>query len=69
MMKQHPHANATYRIVARDDQSYDVEVAIPDQQPAMISGLGTLEDAEAWIGRHKQRVLAASESSRSRWKR
>ena len=70
MAKQHPHANASYRILARNDQSYGVEVVIPDQQPAMVSGLATRSDAEAWIDRHKQTVFRAPAAGRPlRWLR
>ena len=59
MLGKHPHADATYTIVPQDDGAYGVSVAIPDQQPTLVTGLATLTDAEEWIAGHRQRVAEA----------
>jgi hypothetical protein len=38
------------------DNSYGVEVSIPDAFPATITGLATKQDAEHWIERHKSEI-------------
>jgi hypothetical protein len=56
MPKMHPHAEATYRVLPRDDGSFDIEVTIPDTHPTRISPFKTERDAEAWIADHQRRV-------------
>jgi hypothetical protein len=53
---KHPHAEAKYRVFARPDRTFGVEVTIPDTQPATVTSFATEADAEAWIAAHKQRV-------------
>jgi hypothetical protein len=60
MPRIHPHAEATYRVVARDDGTFQVEVAIPDSYPTTVSPFATQEDAEAWVVRHRDRVQTQS---------
>ena len=60
MPKMHPHAEATYRVLARDDGSFDIEVTIPDTHPTRISPFKTERDAEAWIAEHQRRVQEQS---------
>jgi hypothetical protein len=56
MAKEHPHADATYRIVPQKDMTFAVEVAIPGSYPAMVTSFATEEKAELWISKHKRRV-------------
>jgi hypothetical protein len=56
MPKVHPHADATYRVVARGDGTHGVEVSVPDAYPTIVSPFATAADAEAWIAKHKQEV-------------
>ena len=49
---------AEYRIVARDDEAFAVEISIEDTSPTMVTPFATEADADAWIERHKARVLA-----------
>lgn len=56
----HPHAEAAYRVVARPDGSFAVEMTAVDTNPAMISPFATAADAEAWISRHKEQIAAAT---------
>jgi len=65
MAKTHPHAEATYRVVALDGGYFGVEVAIPDTYPTTVSRFATEAEAEEWIARHKDRVR--SEVSTQKW--
>jgi hypothetical protein len=64
MPKTHPHAEATYRVVALDDGSFGVEVSIPDSHPTRVSPFKTESDAEAWIAEHQRRVQTQAQSGR-----
>ena len=56
MAQQHPHAEATYRIIPLKDKGFGVEVAIPDTSPAMVRSFATEEAAQAWIAEHKRQA-------------
>jgi len=56
MLKTHPHALATYRVIPLEDGSFGVEVNIPDSNPTTVSSFPTEADAEAWIVEHQRRV-------------
>ena len=64
MLRTHPHAEATYRIIPIDNGSFAVEVSIPDSYPTRVSMFRTEADAEAWIADHQRRVLAQIQSKR-----
>ncbi len=57
-MRQHPHAEATYSVIPFEDDTFAVEVRVPDTQPATVSPFPTEAAAEAWIADHKIRVQA-----------
>ena len=63
-MRTHPHAEATYRVVAQSGGTFGVEVVIPDTYPTTVSSFATEMAAKAWISREKQRVKAESLSGR-----
>ena len=65
MARTHPHADATYRVIAFADGAFAVEVSIPETYPAKVSPFATKADAEAWITEHRRRVQ--SENERGRW--
>jgi hypothetical protein len=68
-MPEHPHAEATYKLIPQTDGTFAVEIAIPDAQPAKVSGFDTREKAEAWIDRHKANVATGSLSPpRPNWR-
>ena len=54
MPKTHPHAEATYRVIAFDNGGFGVEVSIPDSHPTRVSTFKTNADAEAWITEHRR---------------
>ena len=56
MAKEHPHAEATYRVVPQKDLTFGVEVKVPGSFPAMVTGFATEQTAEAWIADYKRRV-------------
>jgi hypothetical protein len=58
MVRPHPHSGATYRLIARKDGAFEVEVTIPDAPATRVTGLGTKADAERWIAKHKEHVAA-----------
>ncbi len=58
MAKEHPHAEATYRVILQKDLTFGVEVTVPGSFPAMVTSFATEETAEAWIADYKQRVAA-----------
>ena len=64
MLKTHPHAEATYRVIPFDNASFGVEVSIPDSHPTRVSMFKTEADAEAWIVEHRRRVQAQTGSGR-----
>lgn len=67
MLRTHPHALATYRVVSLEDGSFGVEVTIPDTHPTTVSKFATEADAEAWIVEHQRQVHSqASSGNRSR---
>ena len=68
MDQRHPYAEATYRVVITADQTFGVEVTIPETHPTTVTSFATAADAEGWIAAHKRRV-AESGSGRARWKR
>jgi hypothetical protein len=49
---------AEYRIVARDDEAFAVEISIEDTSPTMVTPFATEAAAGVWIEKHKARVLA-----------
>jgi hypothetical protein len=64
----HPHAEATYRLIAGDG-SFAVEVSIPGSGPTTVSGFDSQAKAEAWIERHKANVATGTIMQRSNWTR
>jgi hypothetical protein len=56
MVQEHPHADATYRLVQLDGGSWAAEVSIPGSAPTMVSGFSTAAAADAWISAHKAHV-------------
>jgi hypothetical protein len=62
MLKTHPHAAATYRVIPFEDGSFGVEVNIPDSHPTIVSSFPTEIDAEAWIVEHQRRVQLQTQS-------
>jgi len=58
MPKMHPHAEATYRVIAFGEGSFGVEVTIPDSHPTTVRPFVTEDDAAAWIVEHQRRVEA-----------
>lgn len=64
MPVRHPHAEATYRVLALDDGVFGVEVNIPDTHPTMVTKFASREAAEAWITAHRDRVQSQMESNR-----
>jgi len=57
LMRTHPYAEATYRIVCLPDGAFGVEVDVPDRSPATVTSFDTEAAAEDWIARNKQRVI------------
>jgi len=64
-MKTHPHAEATYRIVPLDGETFGVEVTIPGTSPTTVSSFDNETEAAAWIARNQNRVQ--SEITEKRW--
>ena len=64
MARTHPHADATYRVIALADGAFAVEVSIPETYPAKVSPFATEADAEARIAEHRRRVQSENEAGR-----
>ena len=64
MLRTHPHAEASYRVIPLESGSFGVEVSIPDSYPTTVSMFKTEADAEAWIAEHQRRVQSQSHSGR-----
>jgi hypothetical protein len=58
MATSHPQAEATYRVISRDNGTFDAEIANPETEPALVKGFTSKVDAEAWITAQKKRVMA-----------
>ena len=69
MEQKHPHADAAYRVVRQADETYAVEVAVPDSNPTMVTSFTTAAKAEAWISAHKERVARTTSLSLRRWQK
>jgi hypothetical protein len=63
MEQKHPHAEAVYRVIRLADNTFGVEVAIPDTEPTRVTSFATVQDAEAWIAVHKERVAHSTSLS------
>jgi poly(3-hydroxyalkanoate) synthetase len=61
MLRTHPHAAATYRVILLDDGAFGVEVNIPDSNPTTVKSFQTEADAEAWIAEHQRQVQSQSQ--------
>jgi hypothetical protein len=64
LMRTHPHAEASYRIVALSGGAFGVEVSIPDSYPTTVKSFATEADAEEWIARSQQRVAAEGQTGK-----
>ena len=65
MVKPHPHAGATYKVIARKDGAFEVEVTVPyAKTPVSITGLSTGAEAERWIARHQAAIAAGAPDKR-----
>jgi hypothetical protein len=60
MVQPHPHSGATYRLIAREDGAFEIEVSIPNLSPTTVADFATQADAERWIEQHKASVNAGS---------
>lgn len=69
MEQRHPHAGATYRVIRANDQTFGVEVTIPETHPTTVTSFPTLSAAEAWISAHKQRVADRISLSAAKWRK
>jgi len=63
-MRTHPHAEASYRVVALSSGAFGVEVTIPDSYPTTVKSFATEADAVEWIARSQERVAAEGQSGR-----
>jgi hypothetical protein len=64
MLRTHPHAEASYRVIQLENGSFGVEVSIPDTHPTTVSMFKTEADAEAWIAEHQRRVQSQTHTGR-----
>jgi hypothetical protein len=55
-VRTHPHAEASYEVVALAAGGFGVKVSIPDSHPTMVTAFATAEAAEAWIASHKASI-------------
>jgi hypothetical protein len=62
MARTHPHAEASYKVIAFEDGSFGVEVSIPDSNPTVVTTFASEEAAEEWITAHRRRVRSQAES-------
>ncbi|HEY1507249.1 MAG TPA: hypothetical protein VGF92_23305 [Stellaceae bacterium] len=69
MAAEHPHIDATYRLLPGDDGNFSVEVVIPGSGPTKVSGFDSQAKAEAWIERHKANVATGTILQRPTWSR
>ena len=65
MVQPHPYSGATYRMIARKDGAFEIEVGIPDTSPITMTDFPKQADAERWIEQHKASVNAGPSLRRS----
>ena len=61
MARTHPHAEASYKVIAFEDGTFGVEVSIPDSSPTIVTPFASEEAAGAWIAAHRRRVRSQAE--------
>jgi hypothetical protein len=68
--QQHPHLGATYKTVAQDNGTYNVEVTIPGSAVVTISKFKTEAAASAWIADHERQITQGTlaRAKFNRWK-
>jgi hypothetical protein len=59
--------STTFRIYRLDDQSYGIEVTVPDSFPTTVKSFASEEAAEAWITNYQTRL--AEKTTRRPWRR
>ena len=65
MVQPHPHAGASYKIIARQDGAFEIEVTLPGARaPVTVTCLRTRTDAERWIAQHQTAIAAGSPDNR-----
>jgi hypothetical protein len=57
----------TFRIFLMDDQTYGIEVTIPDSFPTTVKSFPSEEAAESWIANYQIRL--AEKTTRKTWRR
>jgi hypothetical protein len=57
----------TFRIFLMDDQSYGIEVMIPDSFPTTVKSFASEAAAEDWIANYQTRL--AEKTTRKTWRR
>jgi hypothetical protein len=62
--RQHPHADASYRVYGLDNGNFGVEVFIPEVLPTRVTSFPSRAAANRWIGNHKQAVERQSSPTR-----
>ena len=65
MVQPHPYSGATYRMIARKDGAFEIEVGIPDTSPITMTDFPKQADADRWIEQHKASVNAGTSLRRS----
>ena len=65
MTQPHPHSGATYRMIAREDGAFAVEVSIPGASPTTVTNFPAETDARRWIEQHQASVAAGRPLRRS----
>jgi hypothetical protein len=68
--RTHPHLGATYKTLAQDNGTYNVEVAVPGSAVVTISEFKTEAAASAWIADHERQIAQGTlaRSKFNRWK-
>jgi hypothetical protein len=56
MASMNRNAEATFRILPQDDQTYAIEVSVPDSSPTLVRSFSSEQAAEAWVAGFKSRV-------------
>ena len=65
MAESHPHSGATYRVIARKDGAFEIEVSIPAMSPITVTNFPTRLHADQWVARHEAPVAAGPPGRRS----
>jgi len=56
----HPQAEAAYRVIPLEGETFGIEIITPEAEPGVVKSFSCAADAETWITAQKERVASWS---------